>query len=714
MRTEDGYFIYKSLNGDKSAFGFLVDKYRESVYALAYDRLNNFHDAEDIAQEVFIQAFKKLHTLKRWDSFASWLYRITTRMCLNWLRSHSRRPDYEYIEDKSSKDLQENSIEFHNQQMVDYEIRDMVEILPEIYRQAITLHYLGGMTSEEIANFVGVSPSAIRKRLIKAREILREEILSNIKTEFESQRLQAGFTFRVLDTVKNIKVKPSLDKPKIALGLSSVTAIILAVIGLYSNPHLVELEFKPFGQPLDSSIKIPEVGEIPVDVLDVPKNTMLGTAQGRDKTGSIKTEVLLYDSYYNTLSQTEVKGEPINPVMPAGVLGGWDSHDHSSPNVIFDGREFKMWYRAANYALGSESRYRVGYAVSSDGVHWHKYYNNPVLENGPEGSWDEKGVFYFHVLRDRNQYHLWYVGLPSCNLGYAFSHDGINWTKYSGNPVMKSGEDGGWNNKHIIGCSVLRDSGEYKMWYYEIVENKGKRASQISLAFSRDGISWTPYSDNPVLRQTGKYGNGTPHVIFNGVEYIMWYPISDPTIYPASKLVFATSPDGMTWTQQPIIALQAGDEESWDYLGVQEKPAVIFDGKKYRMWYSGYDYFTTNRIGYAESDKPYGFKAFNPTLTRKAGPDTRIPYSLSEGAEVTIEIYEWLKFDGPLVRTLHLGYQPAGDYSSKEKAAYWDGKDEYGQPVANGLYDAVIRAGGKMGGTRLKISNNSGRFVERK
>jgi hypothetical protein len=77
VRTEDGYIIYKCLNGDSSAFGFLVDKYKAGVYAVAYERLHNFHDAEDIAQEVFLKAYRNLRNLRHWDSFASWLYRIT-------------------------------------------------------------------------------------------------------------------------------------------------------------------------------------------------------------------------------------------------------------------------------------------------------------------------------------------------------------------------------------------------------------------------------------------------------------------------------------------------------------------------------------------------------------------------------------------------------------------------------------------------------------
>ena len=71
MKTEDGYIVHKCLNGDSAAFGFLVDKYRSGVFAFACERLHNFHDAEEVAQEVFVRAYKSLRTLKRWHSFAS-------------------------------------------------------------------------------------------------------------------------------------------------------------------------------------------------------------------------------------------------------------------------------------------------------------------------------------------------------------------------------------------------------------------------------------------------------------------------------------------------------------------------------------------------------------------------------------------------------------------------------------------------------------------
>ncbi len=118
MRTDDGYIIYKCLNGDPDAFGLLVDKYKAGVYALAYSKLRNFHDAQDVSQEVFIRAYKGLHKLRRWESFAAWLYRITSRQCRNWIRAQSKRPDNESLEDSGAGMLDSHSMDSYRSELV--------------------------------------------------------------------------------------------------------------------------------------------------------------------------------------------------------------------------------------------------------------------------------------------------------------------------------------------------------------------------------------------------------------------------------------------------------------------------------------------------------------------------------------------------------------------------------------------------------------------
>jgi RNA polymerase sigma-70 factor (ECF subfamily) len=111
MRTEDGYIIRKCLNGESEAFGLLVDKYKASIYAFTYAKLRNFHDAEDVTQEVFIKAYKNLRTLKRWDSFLAWLYSIAADLCRKWVRSQIRRPDHTLIKDQDAAVLESRSLD---------------------------------------------------------------------------------------------------------------------------------------------------------------------------------------------------------------------------------------------------------------------------------------------------------------------------------------------------------------------------------------------------------------------------------------------------------------------------------------------------------------------------------------------------------------------------------------------------------------------------
>jgi RNA polymerase sigma factor (sigma-70 family) len=287
VRTEDGYIIHRCLNGDSNAFGFLVDKYKAGVYAFAYERLHNFHDAEDISQEVFVKAYKSLRTLKRWDSFASWLYRITLNLCRNWIRAQSSRPDREFTEDQDPEVLEAHSRNTYRQELAYQSVGEALDSLPEMYSQALTLHYFGGMTSMEIAKFTGVSPSAIRMRLRRARSLLKEEILTMMNTEYEQQRLQASFTFRILEAVKRVRIHPAPRTAGLPWGLSLATGIIVTFLTLTPQPSIISRVATATGSPLPVETKVLKTGEIPVDVLEASEIPILASKRGDgDSAGS--------------------------------------------------------------------------------------------------------------------------------------------------------------------------------------------------------------------------------------------------------------------------------------------------------------------------------------------------------------------------------------------------------------------------------------------
>ena len=85
MRTEDGSIIYECLNGKPEAFGILVDKYKAGIYAFVYAELRNFHDAQDVTQDVFLQAYRGLRNLRVWENFSFWLFCIARNLCKKWI-----------------------------------------------------------------------------------------------------------------------------------------------------------------------------------------------------------------------------------------------------------------------------------------------------------------------------------------------------------------------------------------------------------------------------------------------------------------------------------------------------------------------------------------------------------------------------------------------------------------------------------------------------
>ena len=86
MRSDDVALIQRILAGDESAFASLVRKYEKRIHALAWQKTRDFHIAEDIVQETFLQVDRKLETLEDPTQFSRWLYQIADRLCIAWFR----------------------------------------------------------------------------------------------------------------------------------------------------------------------------------------------------------------------------------------------------------------------------------------------------------------------------------------------------------------------------------------------------------------------------------------------------------------------------------------------------------------------------------------------------------------------------------------------------------------------------------------------------
>ena len=86
MKNSDAELIQRTLAGDQRAFSALVRRYQKPLHALVWRKIGDFHIAEEIAQDIFLNVYKKLQTLKNPNRFAGWLYVIATRRCIAWLK----------------------------------------------------------------------------------------------------------------------------------------------------------------------------------------------------------------------------------------------------------------------------------------------------------------------------------------------------------------------------------------------------------------------------------------------------------------------------------------------------------------------------------------------------------------------------------------------------------------------------------------------------
>ena len=297
----------------------------------------------------------------------------------------------------------------------------------------------------------------------------------------------------------------------------------------------------------------------------------------------------------NSSAQTEWEKYPGNPVIELGPSGAWDDDSISHVSVIFDGTGYKMWY-----AGDDGQRMRLGLASSPDFLVWTKYHGNPVLDVGPSGTWDDVRALAPCVLYDGFEYKMWYEGNDGSNyrIGYATSTDGIEWTKYSGNPVLDLGSSGTWDDHLISGPSVLVDGSGYQMWF---TGSDGSN-ERIGYATSTDGMVWSKYAENPVLDigPSGEWDDvNVKHcsVLAEGFEFQMWYAAYDGY---SERIGYAVSPDGVVWSKDPgNPVIDMGPAGSWDSRHAAH-PSVIYRDSEYALFYNG-GASSRTRIGYAIS-----------------------------------------------------------------------------------------------------------------
>jgi RNA polymerase sigma-70 factor, ECF subfamily len=184
--TSDLSLVQRVQRGDKSAFDVLVRKYQHKVVKLVMRYMRDPADAEDVAQEAFIKAYRALPQFRGDSAFYTWLYRIAINTAKNAIVSRDRSPveyDLDLQNSEESYDMQGRLADTETPEalVLTEEIRTIVnraiEALPEDLRTAIVLRELEGMSYEEIAAAMECPVGTVRSRIFRAREAIDRKLV---------------------------------------------------------------------------------------------------------------------------------------------------------------------------------------------------------------------------------------------------------------------------------------------------------------------------------------------------------------------------------------------------------------------------------------------------------------------------------------------------------------------------------------------------------
>lgn len=171
--------IEKVLGGDANAFEELVLKYEKTVYNLALRMVGDRDDASDMTQEAFIKAYGSLSSFRGDSKFSVWIYRITTNVCLDFLRSKSRKQQVSLTvsddDEDAQLDIPDPKADPEQQLMQKISMQSVEEglkTLPDKQRQILVMRELGGMSYAEIGAALSLEEGTVKSRIFRARKRL--------------------------------------------------------------------------------------------------------------------------------------------------------------------------------------------------------------------------------------------------------------------------------------------------------------------------------------------------------------------------------------------------------------------------------------------------------------------------------------------------------------------------------------------------------------
>jgi RNA polymerase sigma-70 factor (ECF subfamily) len=180
----DQLLVERVQKGDKRAFDLLIQKYQHRIISLVSRYVSDSSEAQDVAQEAFIKAYRAIGRFRGDSAFYTWLYRIAINTAKNWIVARNRRPPASDIDAVDAEQygmsgrLKETSTPEHEmmREEVERTVYGTIAALPEDLRTAIMLREMDGMSYEEIATTMECPIGTVRSRIFRAREAIDEKL----------------------------------------------------------------------------------------------------------------------------------------------------------------------------------------------------------------------------------------------------------------------------------------------------------------------------------------------------------------------------------------------------------------------------------------------------------------------------------------------------------------------------------------------------------
>ncbi len=189
--TEEQVLVQRARDGDLPAYDELIQRYQERIYATVYHMTANHEDANDLAQETFIKAFKALKSFKGDSSFYTWIYRIAVNKTINFLKQRRNRNhmslndvDFNLEHDPEMVALVSNSTPRRDIRIAELQEKLNAALLKlsEVHRMVVVLHDVQGVPHEEIGKMMNCNVGTVRSRLFYARQQLQALLSDYLKS----------------------------------------------------------------------------------------------------------------------------------------------------------------------------------------------------------------------------------------------------------------------------------------------------------------------------------------------------------------------------------------------------------------------------------------------------------------------------------------------------------------------------------------------------